>query len=257
MAQLTASDIFTDSRDPGTNVNPKVLGSLWVNYTTGEQFVCKDNTLNKNVWVSSTKVIREDLDKLEDSVSDKIDDITVTLKGGGRMLYGTRIGLSQNYYPYISHSPYSTVNIDGFELYFVASSISYTELTCYYSKTSNTTTKYTPLANRRFNKSITINNPIVWPVYMKQLRLPNIVNFELFHMCYPVSINYSGSTLTSVTLAHHDGMSLYHTGEIVTPRVSSNCVTVSGSIVYDASINLVSQYVIPYIKQGDIHGNGG
>lgn len=257
MAQLTASDIFTDSRDPGTNVNPKVLGSLWINYNTGEQFVCKDNTLNKNVWVSSTKVIREDLDKLEDSVSDKIDDITVTLKGGGRMLYGARIGLNPNYYPYKNHPPYSTVNIDGFELYFMTSSASYTELICYYRKTSNTTTKYTPLGGRSFNKSITINNPIVWPVYIKQLRLPDIINVELFRMCYPVSINYSGPTLTSVTLAHHDGMSLYHTGEITPLKLSTSCATVSGSIVYDASINLVSQYVIPYVKQGDIHGNGG
>ena len=48
---LANNDIYTGSTNPTANVNPKTLGSLYINYNTGKMFVCKDNTLNKNVWL--------------------------------------------------------------------------------------------------------------------------------------------------------------------------------------------------------------
>ena len=47
---LTASDIYTDVVDPNSRVNPKKVGSLWVNSATGNIWVCSSNTLNNNRW---------------------------------------------------------------------------------------------------------------------------------------------------------------------------------------------------------------
>ena len=42
--------IIKSAQDPTTNINPPNKGTIWVNTTTGEIFVCVDNTPNKNVW---------------------------------------------------------------------------------------------------------------------------------------------------------------------------------------------------------------
>jgi len=42
--------IYRDDNNPTIDVNPPQKGVLWVNTTTGEIFVCLDNTPNKNVW---------------------------------------------------------------------------------------------------------------------------------------------------------------------------------------------------------------
>ena len=114
MAQLTASDIFTDSRDPGTNVNPKVLGSLWINYNTGEQFVCKDNTLNKNVWVSTTKKIQDSITNIENNFTSKLEEM---LDGG--MVYSGIISSTLEkgeQLPGTSYwGLYPSININGFD----------------------------------------------------------------------------------------------------------------------------------------------
>lgn len=49
--QLTDQDVFVSNTNPTTNVNPKVVGALWINYITGKVYVCKDNTQNTNKWI--------------------------------------------------------------------------------------------------------------------------------------------------------------------------------------------------------------
>jgi hypothetical protein len=38
--------------DPTTYYNPSTTGIVWINETTGEAFVCTNNTLNDNVWIN-------------------------------------------------------------------------------------------------------------------------------------------------------------------------------------------------------------
>lgn len=52
---VTQSEITKSSTNPSTNTNPTELGALWVNYTTNEIFVCKDNTTDQNVWKGNNK----------------------------------------------------------------------------------------------------------------------------------------------------------------------------------------------------------
>lgn len=49
--QLTDQDVFVSNTNPTTNVNPKVVGALWINYITGKVYVCKSNMHNSNVWI--------------------------------------------------------------------------------------------------------------------------------------------------------------------------------------------------------------
>lgn len=49
--QLTDQDVFVSNTNPTTNVNPKVVGALWINYVTGKVYVCKNNTQNTNEWI--------------------------------------------------------------------------------------------------------------------------------------------------------------------------------------------------------------
>lgn len=42
---------FLHNTNPDARVNPSQVGAIWVNYTTAKQYVCQDNTLNKNKWV--------------------------------------------------------------------------------------------------------------------------------------------------------------------------------------------------------------
>lgn len=43
-------DIYTGTTDPTTTINPKITGAFYINKKTAKLFVCKDNTLNKNIW---------------------------------------------------------------------------------------------------------------------------------------------------------------------------------------------------------------
>lgn len=62
MANLNYSDIYTNKGAPNAKVNPKIVGAVWFDYETGITYTCKDNTLNKNVWVKCCRS-REELDK--------------------------------------------------------------------------------------------------------------------------------------------------------------------------------------------------
>ena len=57
MGILSNDDIYTAPTNPTEDVNPKSVGALWINTETCTQFICKDNTKNKNVWMSSWDTI--------------------------------------------------------------------------------------------------------------------------------------------------------------------------------------------------------
>ncbi len=42
---------YRESTDPTIDVNPSYVGALWINTSSGEVFVCVDNTENQNKWV--------------------------------------------------------------------------------------------------------------------------------------------------------------------------------------------------------------
>lgn len=43
-------DIYTGTTNPTSTINPKITGAFYINKKTAKLFVCKDNTLNKNIW---------------------------------------------------------------------------------------------------------------------------------------------------------------------------------------------------------------
>lgn len=49
-SNLDISDIYAGDVDPTATINPKRVGAFYINYKTGESFVCQNNTANKNVW---------------------------------------------------------------------------------------------------------------------------------------------------------------------------------------------------------------
>ena len=53
MGILSNNDIYTAQTNPTADVNPKTVGAMWINTETCTQFICKDNTKDKNVWSSS------------------------------------------------------------------------------------------------------------------------------------------------------------------------------------------------------------
>ena len=44
---------YSETTNPLVTTNPTVLGSIWLNSTTGEIFMCKDITTDNNVWMGS------------------------------------------------------------------------------------------------------------------------------------------------------------------------------------------------------------
>ena len=46
-------DTTVSASDPANDSNPAATGHIWVNKTSGEQFVCTDNTTNLNIWTNS------------------------------------------------------------------------------------------------------------------------------------------------------------------------------------------------------------
>ena len=47
----TSATFTTNSGDPSTSTNP-TLGTIWVNSTSGEMYVCTDATAGSNVWTN-------------------------------------------------------------------------------------------------------------------------------------------------------------------------------------------------------------
>ena len=50
MEQLETHDIYTDDAVPSNSVNPKKLGSIYVDYKKNKLYICSNNSNNKNVW---------------------------------------------------------------------------------------------------------------------------------------------------------------------------------------------------------------
>lgn len=253
MAQLTASDIFTDSRDPGTNVNPKVLGSLWINYNTGEQFVCKDNTLNKNVWVSSTKVIREDLDKLEDSINDQLGTLETVINGTGRFYHGLGIQSERLYYDYglNYYKALTSISMSGFYISIIKVGNTYY---LYYKKQSMTK-KYIENFTYSVSRKIQIPNPPIIGRFNRYMR--NNYSTESIEVVHPIKITTSGSNVINAEFAEMKPNGLYFTG--VTPGLGLGSLgTLSNKLhyIWDCSIGDVLTYPV-YRTAHDNDGQGG
>ena len=41
---LSESDLYNSNIAPDVKVNPKSLGAMWINYSNGRHYICKDNT---------------------------------------------------------------------------------------------------------------------------------------------------------------------------------------------------------------------
>ena len=50
MSVLSNGDMITGTVPPTADINPKSAGALYIDYSTGVIWICKDNTKNKNVW---------------------------------------------------------------------------------------------------------------------------------------------------------------------------------------------------------------
>lgn len=48
---ISEEDFYNSNTAPNAKVNPKTLGSMWINYDNGNFYICNDNTFNKNVWL--------------------------------------------------------------------------------------------------------------------------------------------------------------------------------------------------------------
>ena len=46
------TDTTVSTSDPATNANPSATGHIWVNKSSGETYVCTDNTTNQNNWIN-------------------------------------------------------------------------------------------------------------------------------------------------------------------------------------------------------------
>ena len=46
------TDATVSTTDPATDTNPSATGHHWINKTSGEYFVCTDNTTDDNVWTN-------------------------------------------------------------------------------------------------------------------------------------------------------------------------------------------------------------
>ncbi|TEY00360.1 hypothetical protein [Campylobacter sp. US33a] len=58
--------------DPTDDVNPLKVGVTWVNTTTGEIFICIDNTENANVWLNKSKL---DLESVEQALDERLTKV--------------------------------------------------------------------------------------------------------------------------------------------------------------------------------------
>lgn len=83
LTNINKDDFYAYSKPPTADVNPKKIGVPWFDYETGITYVCKDNTVNKNVWIKCCKT-QEELDKY-------LEEWTASQKPpeGGNMVPGT------------------------------------------------------------------------------------------------------------------------------------------------------------------------
>lgn len=90
MGLLSTNDVYTGSVNPDATVNPKTIGAMWVNYTTGVTFICKDNTKDKNVWENNVYPVGSCFITIKDGVDpNKIYGGTWKLEGGDRALWSS------------------------------------------------------------------------------------------------------------------------------------------------------------------------
>ena len=55
----TAPSATESASDPTTSTNPENVGSEWHNTTTGQIFICNDNTANVNKWTGQKGVSKQ------------------------------------------------------------------------------------------------------------------------------------------------------------------------------------------------------
>lgn len=70
---LSESDLYNSNTSPDVKVNPKSLGAMWINYSNGRHYICKDNTNNKNVWLDPIGVLTNEINT---NVKNEITKIT-------------------------------------------------------------------------------------------------------------------------------------------------------------------------------------
>jgi hypothetical protein len=68
---LNESDLYNSNTSPDVKVNPKSLGAMWINYSNGRHYICKDNTNNKNVWLDPIEELTNEIN----SLNKRIDSI--------------------------------------------------------------------------------------------------------------------------------------------------------------------------------------
>lgn len=77
---LSESDFYNSNTTPSSNVNPKSLGAMWINYTNGRYYICSNNTINKNVWLDPVSTLTNEINtnvnnKLQQTVKELTDKI--------------------------------------------------------------------------------------------------------------------------------------------------------------------------------------
>lgn len=70
---LSESDLYNSNTAPDVKVNPKTLGAMWINYSNGRHYICKDNANNKNVWLDPIGVLTNEINT---NVKNEITKIT-------------------------------------------------------------------------------------------------------------------------------------------------------------------------------------
>lgn len=95
---LDSQDVFTSNRDPDARINPKVVGSMWLNYSSGSVFLCSDNSLNANIWLRCG-MTRAEIEALINnlvnaklsSINSRIDSLSSQIKSGSGYFKSTVI----------------------------------------------------------------------------------------------------------------------------------------------------------------------
>ena len=55
----TAPSATQSGSNPTTSTNPESVGAEWHNTTTGQIFICSNNTTNENVWYGQRGIIKQ------------------------------------------------------------------------------------------------------------------------------------------------------------------------------------------------------
>lgn len=65
--RLYDSDVYSGEGIPENNINPDKRGAIYIDYNTGNRYVCRDNRINNNVWIKINQDIPENIsNRLED-----------------------------------------------------------------------------------------------------------------------------------------------------------------------------------------------